>query len=177
MHGRNTLSRILYGTRTALLAIVMADGLALLLGGSLGLLAGYFGGRVDALIMRIVDVLLAFPYLLLALIIVAVLGPSLTNSVIAICIIYTPQYARLMRGQVLTVQTADFVVADGDRGRASARDAASRAAEQLHALLVLATLQSGAVAVETAGLCSSVLVRNRHRWIGARCWQKDTGIF
>jgi peptide/nickel transport system permease protein len=106
-YGRDTLSRILYGTRTALLAIVMADGLALLLGGSLGLLAGHLGGRVDALIMRIVDVLLAFPYLLLALIIVAVLGPSLTNSVIAIGIIYTPQYARLMRGQVLTVQTAD----------------------------------------------------------------------
>ena len=60
-YGRDTLSRILYGTRTALLAIVMADGLALVLGGSLGLVAGYIGGRVDALIMRVVDVLLRFP--------------------------------------------------------------------------------------------------------------------
>ena len=108
-YGRDMLSRVIYGTRTALLAIVMADGLALVVGGALGLIAGFAGGRVDALIMRLVDVLLAFPYLLLALIIVAALGPSLTNSVIAIGIIYTPQYARLMRGQVLAVQTADFV--------------------------------------------------------------------
>ena len=69
-YGRDTLSRVIYGTRTALLAIVMADGLALMLGGSLGLVAGYVGAGVDALIMRTVDVLLAFPYLLLALIIV-----------------------------------------------------------------------------------------------------------
>ena len=83
-YGRDTLSRVIYGTRTALLAIVMADVLALVVGGSLGLIAGFSGGRIDALIMRIVDVLLAFPYLLLALIIVAALGPSLTNTVIAI---------------------------------------------------------------------------------------------
>ena len=147
------LSRIIYGTRTALLAIVMADGLALLLGGSLGLVAGYFGGRVDALIMRIVDVLLAFPYLLLALIIVAVLGPSLTNSVIAIGIIYTPQYARLMRGQVLTVQTADFVVAARAIGAGRVRVMLRHVLpNSFTPVLVLATLQSGAVVVETAGL-------------------------
>ena len=122
-YGRDTLSRILYGTRTALLAIVMADGLAL----AAGRCARAGGGlssaaRVDALVMRLVDVLLAFPYLLLALIIVAALGPSLTNSVIAIGIIYTPQYARLMRGQVLSVKTTDFVVAArADRARAALR--------------------------------------------------------
>ena len=131
----------------------MADGLALLLGGSLGLLAGYLGGRVDALIMRIVDVLLAFPYLLLALIIVAVLGPSLTNSVIAIGIIYTPQYARLMRGQVLTVQTADFVVAARAIGAGRVRVMLRHVLpNSFTPVLVLATLQSGAVVVETAGL-------------------------
>ncbi len=152
-YGRDTLSRILYGTRTALLAIVMADGLALLLGGALGLVAGYAGGRVDALIMRLVDVLLAFPYLLLALIIVAVLGPSLTNSVIAIGIIYTPQYARLMRGQVLSVQAADFVVAARSIGAGRLRVMLRHVLpNSFTPVLVLATLQSGAVVVETAGL-------------------------
>ncbi len=152
-YGRDTLSRILYGTRTALLAIVMADGLALLLGGTLGLVAGYIGGRIDALIMRVVDVLLAFPYLLLALIIVAVLGPSLTNSVIAIGIIYTPQYARLMRGQVLSVQAADFVMAARAIGAGRIRVMLRHVLpNSFTPVLVLATLQSGAVVVETAGL-------------------------
>jgi peptide/nickel transport system permease protein len=152
-YGRDTLSRVIYGTRTALLAIVMADGLALVLGGSLGLIAGYAGRAVDALIMRTVDVLLAFPYLLLALIIVAVLGASLTNSVIAIGIIYTPQYARLMRGQALTVQAADFVVAARAIGAGRLRIMLRHVLpNSFTPVLVLATLQSGAVVVETAGL-------------------------
>ncbi|MCW3473597.1 ABC transporter permease [Limobrevibacterium gyesilva] len=152
-YGRDMLSRVIYGTRTALLAIVMADGLALVVGGGLGLIAGFTGGHIDAVIMRAVDVLLSFPYLLLALIIVAALGPSLTNSVIAIGIIYTPQYARLMRGQVLKVETLDYVTA------ARAIGASRLRVMLLHVLpnsftpvLVLATLQSGAVVVETAGL-------------------------
>jgi peptide/nickel transport system permease protein len=152
-YGRDTLSRVIYGTRTALLAIVMADVLALVVGGSLGLIAGFSGGRIDALIMRIVDVLLAFPYLLLALIIVAALGPSLTNTVIAIGIIYTPQYARLMRGQVLRVQTADFVMAAQAIGATRLRVALRHILpNSFTPVLVLATLQSGGVVVETAGL-------------------------
>jgi peptide/nickel transport system permease protein len=152
-YGRDTLSRVIYGTRTALLAIVMADVLALVVGGSLGLVAGFSGGRIDALIMRVVDVLLAFPYLLLALIIVAALGPSLTNTVIAIGIIYTPQYARLMRGQVLRVQTADFVVAARSIGAGRLRVMLRHILpNSFTPVLVLATLQSGGVVVETAGL-------------------------
>ena len=147
------LSRVLYGTRTALLAIVVADGLALVVGCTLGLLAGFFGGWVDAVIMRIVDMVLAFPYLLLALIIVAALGPSLTNSIIAIGIVYTPQYARLIRGQVLAVRQADYV------GRRAALGASRLRLMLRHVLpnsfapvLVMATLQAGSVVVETAGL-------------------------
>ncbi len=152
-YGRDTLSRVIYGTRTALLAIVMADVLALVVGGSLGLIAGFSGGRIDSLIMRVVDVLLAFPYLLLALIIVAALGPSLTNTVIAIGIIYTPQYARLMRGQVLRVQTADFVVAARAIGAGRLRVMLRHILpNSFTPVLVLATLQSGGVVVETAGL-------------------------
>jgi peptide/nickel transport system permease protein len=152
-YGRDMFSRVIYGTRTALLAIVMADGLALTVGGLLGLVAGFTGGRVDALIMRIVDVLLAFPYLLLALIIVAALGPSLTNSVIAIGIIYTPQYARLMRGQVLKVETLDYVTAARSIGASRMRVMLRHVLpNSFTPVLVLATLQSGAVVVETAGL-------------------------
>jgi peptide/nickel transport system permease protein len=152
-YGRDVFSRVLYGTRDALLAIVVADGIALGAGGLMGLVAGFIGGAVDAVIMRFVDVLLAFPYLLLALIIVAALGPSLTNALIAIGIVYTPQYARLMRGQVLSVRTADYVRA------ARALGSSRRRLMLRHVLpncftpvLVLATLQAGSVVVETAGL-------------------------
>ncbi len=152
-YGRDMLSRVMHGTRTALLAVVVADGIALVAGCAMGLVAGFFAGRVDAVVMRLVDVLLAFPYLLLALIIVAALGPGLTNSMIAIGIVYTPQYARLMRGQVLAVRNADYV-------RAARALGASRIRLMLrHVLpnsftpiLVMATLQAGSVIVETAGL-------------------------
>lgn len=152
-YGRDVLSRVMYGTRTALVAIVVADGLALVVGGSLGLVAGFIGGAADAVVMRLVDVLLAFPYLLLALIIVAALGPSLTNSIIAIGIIYTPQYARLMRGQVLAVQNADFVWAARSVGAGRLRVMLRHVLpNSLSPVLVMATLQAGSVVVETAGL-------------------------
>jgi peptide/nickel transport system permease protein len=152
-YGRDVLSRVLYGTRYALLAILVADGLALVLGGAMGLLAGFAGGAADAVIMRCVDVLLAFPYLLLALVIVAALGPSLLNSLIAIGIVYSPQYARMMRGQVLAVRELDFVQAANAIGarplRVVLRDVLPNC---MGPVLVLATLQAGSVVVETAGL-------------------------
>jgi len=152
-YGRDVLSRVLFGTRDALLAIVVADGIALGAGGLLGLVAGFVGGAVDAVIMRIVDVLLAFPYLLLALIIVAALGPSLTNALIAIGIVYTPQYARLMRGQVLAVRTADYVRAARALGSSRWRLMLRHVLPNCFTpVLVLATLQAGSVVVETAGL-------------------------
>ncbi len=152
-YGRDVLSRVLYGTRDALLAIVVADGIALGAGGLLGLVAGFIGGAVDAVIMRIVDVLLAFPYLLLALIIVAALGPSLTNALIAIGIVYTPQYARMMRGQVLATRTADYVRAARALGSSRARLMLRHVLPNCFTpVLVLATLQAGSVVVETAGL-------------------------
>ena len=152
-YGRDVLSRVMYGTRTALIAIVVAGGLALTTGGTLGLIAGFMGGRTDSAIMRLVDVLLAFPYLLLALIIVAALGPSLTNSIIAIGIIYTPQYARLMRGQVLAVQNADFVWAARSVGATPRRVMLRHVLpNSFSPVAVMATLQAGSVVVETAGL-------------------------
>jgi peptide/nickel transport system permease protein len=152
-YGRDVLSRVMYGTRTALVAIVVAGGLALTVGGALGLIAGFVGGMADTVIMRVVDVLLAFPYLLLALIIVAALGPSLTNSIIAIGIIYTPQYARLMRGQVLAIQNAEFVWAARSVGATRARIMLRHVLpNSFSPVAVMATLQAGSVVVETAGL-------------------------
>jgi peptide/nickel transport system permease protein len=152
-YGRDVFSRVLYGSRTALLAIVVADGLALLLGSALGLVGGFLGGAVDALVMRMVDVLLAFPYLLLALIIVAALGPSLTNSMIAIGIVYTPQYARLIRGQVLAVRALDYVRAARAIGTPRWRIMLRHVLpNSFGPVIVMATLQAGSVVVETAGL-------------------------
>ncbi|MBI3706715.1 MAG: ABC transporter permease [Proteobacteria bacterium] len=152
-YGRDVLSRVMYGSRTALLSILVADGLALVLGCALGLIAGYYGRWIDSAVMRVVDVLLAFPYLLLALIIVAVLGPSLVNSMIAIGIVYTPQYARLIRGQVLSVKTTEFVLAaqaiGGHQLRIMLRHILPNS---FTPLLVMATVHAGGVVVETAGL-------------------------
>jgi peptide/nickel transport system permease protein len=152
-YGRDMLSRVMFGTRSALLAVIVADGIALLLGCAMGLVAGFFGGRIDAVVMRLVDVLLAFPYLLLALIIVAALGPGLTNSMIAIGIVYTPQYARLIRGQVLSVRGADYIRAARAIGAARLRIMLRHVLPNSFApILVMATLQAGSVIVETAGL-------------------------
>jgi peptide/nickel transport system permease protein len=152
-YGRDIFSRVIYGTRTALIAIIVADGLAVVVGGAFGLVAGFAGGQVDTAVMRLTDVLLAFPYLLLALIIVAALGPSLTNSILAIGIIYTPQYARLMRGQVLAVQDADFVWAARSVGARPLRVMLRHVLpNSLSPVVVMATLQAGSVVVETAGL-------------------------
>lgn len=152
-YGRDVASRVLFGARYALLTVAIGDGLALALGSTMGLAAGYLGGVTDAVIMRVVDVLLAFPYLLLALIIVAALGPSLMHSLIAIGIVYTPQYARLIRGQVLGVRQTDFVKAARALGASSARVIVRHVApNSLSPVIVMATLQAGSVVIETSGL-------------------------
>ena len=152
-YGRDVLSRVLFGARYALFAVIVGDGLALVLGSTLGLLAGYIGGVVDAVIMRLVDIMLAFPYLLLALILVAALGPSLLHSLIAIGIVYTPQYARLIRGQVLTVRQSDFVRATRALGASMPRILLRHVTpNSLSPVVVMATLQAGSVIIETAGL-------------------------
>lgn len=109
--GRDILSRILHGSRISLQVGFVAVGIAGSLGVLLGLLAGYFGGWVDSVLMRCMDVLLAFPAILLAVTIMALLGPSTTNVMIAIGIAYIPVFARVVRGTVLTVKPNEYVEA------------------------------------------------------------------
>lgn len=114
--GRDILSRIIYGARITLLVVVISISFALLVGTVLGLVAGYKGGIVDAVIMRIMDAILSFPMLILALAIIAILGPGLYNAMIAISIVYTPYFARLVRGQVLSIKESEYVTASRSIG-------------------------------------------------------------
>jgi len=107
--GRDVLSRVIFGTRVSLAAGFGSVVIAVLAGGLLGLLAGYAGGRVDGLVMRMMDAVLSFPPLVLALALGAVLGAGLTGVVIALGVVYTPTFARLMRGQVLTITAREYV--------------------------------------------------------------------
>ncbi|MGD8251524.1 MAG: ABC transporter permease, partial [Desulfobacterales bacterium] len=109
--GRDTLSRIIYGARVSLTVAVVSVGLAFTLGTLLGCISGYYKGFWDGLIMRIMDMILAFPYLLLAIVVVAYLGPSLRNAMMAIGITYVPRFARIVRGSVLEECQKDYVMA------------------------------------------------------------------
>ena len=119
--GRDVLSRIIYGARTSVQAGVVSVGFALLAGGSIGLLAGYHGGWIDDALVLLVDALWSFPTLVLALAIAASLGPGLTNAMLAIGVVFTPIFARLVRGQTLSVRERDYVVAAQALGAAPGR--------------------------------------------------------
>jgi len=107
--GRDIFSRVIYGTRISLETALAAVGLALLVGVPLGAIAGATGGVVDEIIMRITDIFLSFPPLLLAILIAAFLGPSLTNAMLAIAVAWWPWYTRLIRGQAVSMRERQFV--------------------------------------------------------------------
>lgn len=109
--GRDILSRLIWGGRTSLTVGFAAVGLAMLIGVTLGLLSGYLAGRLDFWLMRLVDILMAFPYILLVLTIVAALGPGLTNTMLAISIASIPYYLRIARGSALELRDREFVQA------------------------------------------------------------------
>ena len=107
--GRDVLARIVYGARASLAAGLVSIAIALAIGAPLGLVAGYAGGVIDGLISRVVDAMLACPFLILAIALAAFLGPSLTNAMIAIGVTAAPTFVRLTRGQVLSVKGEDYV--------------------------------------------------------------------
>ena len=111
LNARDLYSRVIYGTRTSLSVGVITISLSIIVGTALGITAGYMGGRADNVIMRLMDVVLAFPALLLAISIVTILGPGLTNALLGITITFIPQYARLSRASVLSIKEQEFVVA------------------------------------------------------------------
>lgn len=119
--GRDILARVLSGARISLLVGLVVVSVSATVGIALGSIAGYFGGRIDEAISRVIDILLAFPGLLLAIALVAVLGPSLTNVVLALSLIGWVGYARLVRGQVLRARELEFVQAARALGAGTAR--------------------------------------------------------
>ena len=150
---RDYFSRIVFGARVSLTLGFFTVTLALLVGSSLGALAGYAGGWFDNIVMRIMDVILGFPSLLLAIAIVSVLGPGLENALIAIAIVSIPAYARVMRSQVLAIKESDFVAASRALGASWNQILLRRVVPNaLTPLVVLATLGVATAILEAAGL-------------------------
>ena len=150
--GRDVLSRIIHGTRTSVQAGVVSVGFALLAGVSIGLLAGYHGGWIDDVLVLLVDALWSFPTLVLALAIAASLGPGLTNAMLAIGVVFTPIFARLVRGQTLSVRERDFVVAARAVGAGPARIMLRHIWPNVTAPIIVQTslLVASAIVVEAA---------------------------
>jgi len=119
--GRDILSRLIYGARFSLFIGVVVVSLSVVSGVFVGLIAGYFRGRTDTIIMRVMDIILAFPSLLLALVLVAVLGPGLVNAMIAISLVNLPHFVRLTRAAVMTERTKDYVIASKVAGAGTLR--------------------------------------------------------
>jgi peptide/nickel transport system permease protein len=109
--GRDVLSRVLYGARQSLPIALITITISVLIGSLVGAIAGFFGGVVDAVLMRLADITMAFPSILLAMAVTAALGPGLTNAFIAIVVVWWPIYARLIRGQILSIKEREHVVA------------------------------------------------------------------
>jgi peptide/nickel transport system permease protein len=107
--GRDILSRLIYGSRTAVYVIVVALGAGALIGTAIGLMSGYVGGKVDAVLMRIADAVLGFPTILVALVVVVIVGPGTLNIVAAVALTVWPTFARMVRGDTLVIKQTDFV--------------------------------------------------------------------
>jgi peptide/nickel transport system permease protein len=151
--GRDELSRIVYGTRISLLVGIISVGTAATIGMMLGLIAGYFGGFINTLIMRFIDALMAIPPIMLALAIAAALGGGLWNVMISLGISLIPTQARLMRGQVLTVKQADYITAGEVIGAGNLRIMLVHIFPNcLPPLIVLITLNLGVAILAEAAL-------------------------
>jgi peptide/nickel transport system permease protein len=151
--GRDVLARIIWGSRASLMAAAVAVGMAAVIGVPVGLASGYFGGALDAVAMRLIDAMLAIPFLILAIALAAFLGPSLTNAMIAIGIAQVPIFARLTRGQVLVIKEEDYVEAAGAVGNPHWRIVCRHIfPNAVPPILVQATLAAAAAIIAEASL-------------------------
>jgi dipeptide transport system permease protein len=151
--GRDIVSRLLYGARFSLFIGIVVVTIALVTGIAIGLIAGFFRGWIDIVIMRTMDIILAFPSLLLALVLVAVLGPGLTNAMIAIALVLQPHFVRLTRAAVMTEKTKDYVVAARVAGAGPIRLMARTILPNcLAPLIVQATLSFSSAILDAAAL-------------------------
>lgn len=150
--GRDVLARIVYGYRTSLATCIVAVGLSLLAGGTLGMLAAYYRGWFDRIVMRLMDVLFAFPIMLLAIGVIAVLGPSTWSAAIAIAIVYTPIFARLLRGPALVICESEYVTGARAIGASDARIIFAHLLPNITSVVLVQTslLLSAAILVEAS---------------------------
>ena len=151
--GRDLLSRLLWGTQLSLAVGLAAAFIAGFFGALLGIVAGYLGGRTDSLIMRSVDILMAFPYILLALAIVAALGPGLMNALIAVAVVNIPFFARNVRGVAVTLAQADFIQSARLSGRSDISILVFELLPNVASVIIIAfSTTVGWMILETAGL-------------------------
>ena len=151
--GRDILSRIIYGTKYSLSIGIMSVSIGLIFGTTMGVLSAYYGGLVDTIIMRFIDALLAFPGILLALVVIAVLGPGLFNVMLAVGISTVPEYARLARGKVLSVMQLEYIEAIHSIGGSNTRVILKHILPNISApITILATLQVGNAILVGSGL-------------------------
>lgn len=151
--GRDILSRLIFGAQYSLFIGIVVVSVALIGGTIIGLIAGFFGGWIDNFIMRVMDIILAFPSLLLALVLVAVLGPGLTNAMIAIAIVYQPHFARLTRAAVMSEQKREYVTAARVSGAGNLRLMFRTILPNcLAPLIVQATLSFSSAVLDSAAL-------------------------
>jgi peptide/nickel transport system permease protein len=151
--GRDLFARVVYGARTSVVVGFVAVGLAMSVGTLVGVLAGYIGGLLDTVLMGAMDVMLAFPSIILAIAITTILGPSITNVMIAVGIVYIPQYARLARSSVLALRETEYIEAARALGAFLPRILLRHVLPNIAApLLVQATLGIATAELEAAGL-------------------------
>lgn len=150
--GRDVFTRVLYGARVSLYAGILVVTVSMIIGTVIGLVAGYAGGIIDAVLMRTMDALLAFPGLVFALAVTAALGPSLTNAMIAIAVLSVPGAARVVRGETLTLRERDFVTAERVLGASPSRILFRHILPNaLAPIIVIASLRvGGAILLETS---------------------------